>query len=169
MECPFIVKICSSKTVWSMTSIFFAKQNGENCSNVKIVLFRMLNKNFVSFFLKKHKDSGIREFLFLNYKMDEVLWCPADTTLWNSGWNPAFCPTEYFNSHAMQCHSYSFPELIFSYMKLSLFKRRLIFAHFRVSYKPRPILSWDAEEPSSRLCCKSWIKKVLISAFLHSR
>lgn len=33
----------------------------------------MLNKNYFFFFLKKQEDTGIRDFLFLKYKMDEVL------------------------------------------------------------------------------------------------
>lgn len=144
-----------------------AKQNGENCSNVKIVLFRMLNKIFF-FFRRSKRILALELFCFLNTKWMKP--CNVQQTPFSERVaGIQFCPTEYSNSHAMQCPSYSFPELIFSYMKLSLFKRRLIFAHFRVSYKPGPILSWNVEEPSSSLCCNSWVKKVLISAFQHSR
>lgn len=167
---PFIAEICTSETVKTISNMIFtflAKQNMEkNCSIVKAILFRMLNKSF----WRGRGIQALEILYFVNTKWSKNKAMGSRRhSVKQAGIQQSFHPVESSNNYAVQCHSYSFPELLFSYMKYRLFKRRLIFTHSRVSYKPRVILSWDVEESSSSLCSKSRVKRVLVPALQHNR
>lgn len=115
---PFIAEICISETVKTISNMIFrflAKQNIEKkCSNFKAILFRMLNKNF-------WRGKGIQTLeisCFVNTK-----WSKNKTmdsryhSLKQAPIQLSFHPVDHFSNYAIQCHSYSFPELMFSYMK----------------------------------------------------